>query len=250
MQLALGGVILFCVANAHAKGLFNTDPAEGGFYVSGFAGAGFPNDVRFKGTQNPAVGSPGLAGSPAEIKAGFDTDVYFGGALGYRLPYKFLTYFQPRLELEVSYLDAGVDGGSFNAGDQTFAGSQESLFILGNSLTEIVWSEDQAIIPYFGGGIGVGIIDTTIRYFPNNGIATSPTFAAKGRDTGLTTHTTLGVSIPVNDKFEIYGEGRYLLTLGVDAERTFIGDGGATFNADVDDDADAFSLTLGLRWRF
>jgi len=94
MQLALGGVILFCVANAHAKGLFNTDPAEGGFYVSGFAGAGFPNDVRFKGTQNPAVGSPGLAGSPAEIKAGFDTDVYFGGALGYRLPYKFLTYFR------------------------------------------------------------------------------------------------------------------------------------------------------------
>ena len=165
-QLAVGAAALLCVANVHAKGLFDTDPAEGGFYVSGFVGAGFANDAGFDGTQDPAAGSPGTFGAPAEIDAEFDTDVYFGGALGYRLPYRFLTYFQPRLELEVSYLDAGVDGGSFNGGDQIFSGSQESLFILGNSLTEIIWSENQAVIPYFGGGLGVGIIDNNIQYFP------------------------------------------------------------------------------------
>lgn len=249
-QLTAGAVLLLCVANAHAKGLFDTDPAEGGFYVSGFIGAGFPNDASFDGTQDPAAGSPGLAGTPAEIDADFDNDVYFGGAVGYRLPYKFWTYFQPRLELEISYLDVDVDGGAFNGGDQTFGGSQESLFILGNSFTEIIWSENQAIIPYIGGGIGVGIIDNNILYFPNNGVATAPTFAVEGSDTGLATHTTIGVTVPVNEQLEFYGEGRYLLTLNVDADRTFIGDGGETFNARVDDDPDAFSLTVGLRWRF
>lgn len=249
-QLAAGTALVLCGAGVQAKGLFDTDPAEGGFYLSGFVGAGFANDASFNGTQDPAAGSPGIAGAPADIDADFDTDVYFGGAVGYRFPYKFLTYFQPRLELEISYLDADVDGGSFNGGDQIFGGSQESLFILGNSFTEIIWSENQAVIPYIGGGIGVGIIDNNITYFPNNGIATSPTFVAQGSDTGLATHTTIGVTIPVNEQFEVYGEGRYLLTLNVDAERTFVGDGGETFNADVDDDPDAFSLTVGLRWRF
>ena len=247
--LAIAALIL-CATGAQAKGLFDTDPAEGGFYVSGFIGAGFANDTDFDGTQDPALGSPGLAGAPANVEAEFDTDAYFGGAIGYRLPYKFLTYFQPRLELEISYLDADVDGGAFNNGDQIFGGSQESLFILGNSFTDIIWSENQVIIPYIGGGIGVGIIDNNINYFPNNGIATAPTFAVQGRDTGLATHTTIGVTVPITEQFEVYGEGRYLLTLNIDDERTFVGDGGETFNANVDDDPDAFSLTVGMRWRF
>lgn len=248
--LITGLILAMSATTAQAKGLFDTDPAEGGFYVSGFVGAGFQNDADFGGTQDPAAGSPGLAGADADVEASFDTDVYFGGAIGYRLPYKFLTYFQPRLELEVSYLDAGVDGGSFNGGDQIFGGGQESLFILGNSLTEIRWSDNQAVVPYIGGGIGVGIIDNNLTYFPNNGVATSPTFAVQGRSTGLATHTTIGVSIPVNEQLEVYGEGRYLLTLDIDGERTFVGGGGQIFNADVDDDPDAFSLTVGLRYRF
>jgi len=249
-HLIAGSVLVLCAANTQAKGLFDTDPAEGGFYASGFIGAGFLSDTDFAGSQDPAPGSPGVFGAPANVEAEFDTDVYFGGAIGYRLPFKFLTYFQPRLDLEVSYLDAQVDAGAFNGGDQIFGGSQERLFILGNSLTEIIWSEDQVIIPYIGGGIGVGIIDNNISYFPNNGIATAPTFAVQGDDTALTTHTTIGVTIPVNDQFEVYGEGRYLLSFDVDDERTFIGDGGETFNATIDDDPDAFSVTVGMRWRF
>ena len=249
-RLLAGSALALCAVNAQAKGLFDTDPAEGGFYVSGFIGAGFPNDSDFDGVQDPGPGALGVAGAPANVEAEFDSDVYFGGAIGYRLPYRFLTYFQPRLELEISYLDAEVEGGAFNAGDQTFGGSQESLFIFGNSLTEIIWSEDQVIIPYIGGGIGVGIIDNNITYFPNNGIASAPTFAVLGDDTGLASHTTIGVTVPINEQFEVYGEGRYLLTLNIDAERTFVGDGGETFNADVDDNVDAFSLTVGMRWRF
>ncbi len=249
-HLLAGTALLFCSATTQAKGLFDTDPADGGLYLSGFVGAGFPNDANFSGQQDPALGSPGTAGAAADISASFDNDVYFGGAVGYRLPYKFLTYLQPRVELEVSYLDTDVDGGAFNDGDQIFGGSQESLYIFVNSFTDIIWSEDQAIIPYFGGGIGIGVIDNDITYFPNNGIAAAPTFGVQGQDTGLASHTTLGVSIPVNDKLEVYGEGRYLLTLDVDDERRFIGGGGEIFNADVDDNLDGFSLTLGLRFKF
>ncbi len=249
-HLVAGSVLVLCSAQTQAAGLFDTDPAEGGFYASGFVGAGFRNDADFDGVQNPAAGSPGVAGATANVEAEFDTDVYFGGAIGYRLPFKFLTYFQPRLELEVSYLDTDVQGGSFNGGDQTFGGSQESLYILGNSLTEIRWSEDQVFVPYIGGGIGVGFFDHDISYFPNNGVATEPTFAVRGDDTGLATHTTIGVSFPVNEQLEVYGEGRYLLTLNVDGERTFVGDGGETFNADIDDDPDGFSVSVGLRWQF
>lgn len=245
-----GSVLVFGTAGAGAAGLFDTDPAEGGFYVSGVVGAGFKGDADFDGIQNPAVGSPGLAGAPANVEADFDTDVYFGGAVGYRLPFKFLTYFQPRLELEVSYLDSDVQSGSFNGGDQVFGGSQESLFILGNSLTEIRWSEDQAFVPYIGGGIGVGFIDNSINYFPNNGVATAPTFAVQGDDTAFTSHTTIGVSVPINEQLEVYGEGRYILSFNTDDERTFVGDGGETFNADISDDPDAFSVSLGLRWTF
>ena len=250
VQLAAGAALLMAGNHVQAKGIFDTDPAEGGFYVSGFVGAGFLGDADFDGTQDPAPGSPGVVGAPANVDVDFDTDVYFGGAVGYRLPYRFLTYVQPSLELEISYIDADVGSGSTNGGDQSFGGSQERLFIFVNSLAEIIWSEDQAFIPYIGGGLGAGFIDSSIEYFPNNGVATSPTFAVQGTDTGVTSHTMLGVRIPVNEQFEIYGEGRYVLSLNIDADRRFVGDGGETFNARVNDDLDAFTLTAGLRWKF
>ncbi|MEP1231353.1 MAG: hypothetical protein ABJG88_11810 [Litorimonas sp.] len=236
-------------STAHA-GIFDFDPAPGGAYVSGFVGGAFPFDANFDGTQDPAAGVPGVAGADADIDAEFDTDVVFGGAVGVKLPFRYWKYFQPRLELEVSHFEADVDEGDFNGGDQTFSGDQSLTFYLINNVSDFQWTDNQRVIPYFGGGIGVATVDTDIQYFPNNGVATAPTFAAQGDDTAFATVSNIGLTFKATDKFDIYTEARYYKLYGVDAERTFIGDGGEGFNADVDDDTDGFTLTVGARINF
>ena len=87
MSISLRGAALTLMSSvlltstAHA-GIFDLDPAEGGFYVSGFVGAAFPFDASFDGTQDPAAGVPGAAGADADIDADFDTTVHFGGRVG------------------------------------------------------------------------------------------------------------------------------------------------------------------------
>lgn len=235
--------------SAHA-GLFDFDPAPGGAYASGFVGIAFPGDADFDGTQAPAAGVPGAAGAPAEVQADFDSDVYFGGALGVRLPFKYWTYFQPRIELEISHYESDVSSGNFNGGNQTFSGEQSATYFLINNSSDIIWSENQRIVPYFGGGIGIGDFDTDIQYFPNNGTVTAPTFAVQDSDSGFATVSTLGATFKATERFDVYVEGRYLKTYGIDAERTFIAGGANGFNAEVDDDPDGFTLTVGTRLNF
>lgn len=237
-------------SSASAQGLFETTPADGNLYVSGFVGVGFPSDANYEGVQTPAVGVPGTIGGPANIDAQFDDDVYFGGAVGARLPFKFFNVLQPRIELEVSHLDTEVEGGAFNGGNQTFSGDQSALFIYGNSLTEIVWKDNQKIIPYIGGGLGLAVVDTNIQYFPNNGVANAPTFAVVGETTNFATVSTIGLTSKISDKIELYTEGRYQKIFGVDNERRFIAGGNDLLSANVDDNLDGFSLTVGSRFTF
>jgi len=232
---------------AHA-GIFDTDPAKGGFYVSGFVGGGFPSDASFNGVQAPETGVPGAAGAPADIDADIGSDVFYGASAGAKLPFKYWKYFQPRLELEVSYLENDVEGGSFNGGNQNFSGFQSTLFITLNNYSDIIWKEDQKIIPYFGGGLGAGVVDSGILYGP--AAATAPTFGVIGEDTGLATISALGVTAKVTDQIDIYTEGRYYKIYGIDAERRFIAGDNDGFSADVDDDPSGFTLTVGTRFNF
>jgi len=212
----LAATTAFGVSTTAQAGLFDFDPAEGGAYVGGFVGIAFPGDADFDGTQAPAVGVPGAAGAPAEIQADFDSDVYYGGAVGVRLPFKYWKYFQPRVELEISHYESDVSSGNFNGGNQTFGGEQSATFFLINNASDIIWSDDQRIVPYFGGGIGIGDFDTNIQYFPNNGVATAPTFAVQDSDSGFATISTLGATFKATDQFDVYVEGRYLKTYGID----------------------------------
>ncbi len=235
-------------SNAYAGDLFKLEPAESGFYVSGFVGGGFPSNASFDGVQDPVAGIPGAAGAPAEIDADFGTDVFFGGSVGAKLPFKYWKYFHPRLEAEVSFVENDVDGGSFNGGTQTFQGSQETLFATINNYSDIIWSENQRLVPYFGGGIGFGIVDNNIEYFPAT--ATAPTFAVTGEDTGLATFSALGLTAKVSDQIELYTEGRFYQIFGIDAERRFVANGNDAFSAAVDDRPDGFTLTVGTRVHF
>ncbi|MEP6341881.1 MAG: hypothetical protein ABJ275_01080 [Maricaulaceae bacterium] len=241
-------VAAFAVSSTASAGIFDFDPAEGGFYVSGFVGISAPSDADFEGEQNPAADVPGAVGAAANIEADFDSDVYFGGAVGAKLPFKYWKYFQPRLELEVSYSDNDVGEGSFNGGTQTFQGSQSTTFFLINNVSDIQWDENQKIIPYFGGGIGIADYNTNIEYFPAT--ATAPTFAVRNSDSGFATVSTIGATFKATDRFDIYAEGRYLKTYGIDAERRFISGGADGFSAEVDDDPDGFTLAVGTRINF
>jgi len=226
------------------------DPAEGSVFVSGFVGASFPLDVDFDGTQDPAAGVPGVAGADANIEAGFDTDIFYGGSVGARLPFKYWKNFQPRLELEISGFDGDVSGGNFNGGDQVFSGNQGVTFFLINNFSDWQWRDDQLIVPYFGGGIGVANVDTDIQYFPNNGIATDSTFALQGGDTDLATVSAIGLTYKGNERFDVYTEARYWTVYNVDAERTFVAGGVNGFSADVQENIDGITVTVGARINF
>ena len=54
----------------------------------------------------------------SDIDAEIGSDAFYGASVGAKLPFKYWKYFQPRLELEVSYLENDVEGGSFNGGNQ------------------------------------------------------------------------------------------------------------------------------------
>jgi len=234
----------FLASTAHA-GLFDFDPAEGGFYVSGFVGGSFPSDADFEGIQEPDEGVNGTAGAEAVVQADLDSDAFYGASVGAKLPFKYWKYFQPRLELEVSYQENDVSDGSFNGGDQNFSGFQSTLFVTVNNYSDFIWKENQRLVPYFGGGIGLGIVDNGILYAPGD---TPPTVGVVGEDTGFATISALGVTAKVTDKFDIYTEGRYYKIYGIDADRRFLANDG--FNAALDDNPDGFTLTVGTRYNF
>ena len=221
---------------------------EPGFYVAGFVGAGFPNDAELRGTQNPVAGAPGTAGAPASINADFDSDTTLGIALGYKTPWEFFGLFNTRLELEYSTLDADVSDGSFNNGSQPFSGDASIDFFLVNNYSDIIWDDNQTVIPFVGGGLGIANVDANILYA--GGGATEPNFAATGDDTGLAGTFAGGLTWLTGTQWEVYGEARYYQIRGLEFERRFIGGGADLFNARVDDDFDGTSFTIGARYKF
>ena len=221
---------------------------ETGFYVSGFVGAGFPGDVELTGTQTPAAGAPGVAGAPAIINAEFDNDTTLGVALGYKTPWEFFGLFHTRLELEISTLEADVSNGSFNSGNQPFSGDASIDFCLINNYSDIIWRDDQRVVPFVGGGLGFANVETDILYA--GGGATSPNFAARGDDTGLAGTFAAGLTWLTGSDWEVYGEARYYQVRDLEFERRFIGGGADLLNARVEDDFDGTSLTFGARYKF
>ena len=221
---------------------------DDGFYVAGFIGAGFPNDIELTGIQTPEAGAPGMPGAPAQIQTDFDSDTTFGAALGYKTPWEFFGVFHPRLEIEYSTIDADVSGGSFNAGSQPFSGDTSIDFFLVNNYSDIIWSENQTVIPFVGGGLGVANVDASILYA--GGGSPTPNFVATGDDSGLASTIAGGLTWLTGADWEVYGEARYYQIYDVELERRFIGNGSNLLNANVSDDFDGTSLTLGARYKF
>lgn len=121
-----------------------------------------------------------------------------------------------------------------------------------NNLTDLIWKENQVLVPYIGGGLGLAIIDADVQYFGAAApFAPLPAFEINEDDVGFATHNILGLAYLANDRLEIYAEGRYTRTYGIDFERRFVGGNTVDiFSADVSDTLDGFTATAGVRYRF
>lgn len=222
---------------------------EGGAYISILAGVTSPSDNDFEGVQAPVAPSPGTTGAPANVAVGFDEEFYGAVAVGYRIPKRVLGLFQPSVELEFSRTSPDVSNGSFNGGSQTFSGDFDINTYSINYQSDIRWSNDQRVIPFLGGGIGIADVRANARYFPNNGAA-APTFAVTGDDTALSLHSNAGVTFVINDNFDLNTRVRYQRVSGLDFERRFVAGTNNAFNADVNGDYETVSVLAGVRFRF
>ncbi len=248
---SLGFLLMAATLTTANAGVFDTEPAESGAYLFGFGGGVFPSDNSFNGVSDPDAGVPGptgVAGVPLNVDVSYDDATFYGGGVGYQLPFRYLKVFHPRLELEVSRFSADVSGGSFNNGTQTFAGEQEATLFYFNNYSDIIFSPDQPLTPYIGGGLGVALVDVNTPYFPAS--AVGPVFTVAGSETAFSSHATIGVTYDLTPHIDLYTEGRYFRTYGLDLERRFIGGGANLRSGDVSDNLEGFTATGGLRFRF
>lgn len=243
------------LASAASAVVYMTAPAaaqaqdvDGGVYVTGRIGIALPSDFDVEGVQAPEGPSPGAPGAPASVSTQLDNEITFSGAIGYKLPVIILGVVQPSFELEYSYTDLDVDGGSFNDGDQTFSGDLEAQTFTLNYQGDFIFSEDQKLIPFLGGGIGIADIDSDIQYFPAS--ASAPIFGVIEDDSAFVYQFDAGVRFELSDAISLDARARYQRVDGVDLERRFIGGGNNAFNAEVTGDFETVNFTAGIRYTF
>lgn len=224
---------------------------ESGPYVTVNGGVELQSGGDFIGIQAPVAGAAGVAGAPANVEVDFDTGFNIRGAVGYEFKKGFISFLKPSVEVEVGYSENDISSGAFNGGDQSFSGDTSLLTIQLNYNNDIIFSKNQKVTPYIGGGIGIGIVDANILYFPNNGVATAPIVGVFGSSTNFSSNNRIGLKTKLSDGFDIFAEGRYTRVSSGDFERVFLSNAPAPgFNADVSGDTDTFSLGIGLRARF
>jgi opacity protein-like surface antigen len=202
---------------------------EPGFFVAGSVGGNFQRNDPLRVTSPTAK---------SRINPDFKDEVGFTVAVGYQYDkaiVSFLKFLKPRLELEYNFARAEVRGAS---------GRVRTDYIKGILYSDIRWSQDQKIVPYFGTGIGIGRIDAELRGLRAN--TTAPTVTIDDRSSRFATHSSLGLTFKATERLDIYAEGRYSRTIGakfdaVDAVGTPLR---------IKSKAQAFGLGLGARAHF
>lgn len=203
--------------------LASTSAQADGFYLSTFTGLAIQND------QNNTSGNQSL-------NVSLDNGFVIGGAVGYKLPVGL------RVELELAYRENDITAGQL-VSDPTiaFSGDNSSLGAFANVLYD--FQGLPFVAPYIGVGVGVGgvesdVVRTTAVNDLRFGGPTRTEFLYQG---------IAGVTIPINDTFDLFAEGRYYAAPGVDFDLIdTVLNTTSTFNSSYE----VIQLQAGLRFKF
>ena len=214
---------------ASAGELIESNSSHSGPYISLSGGGVFADDSEF-------IGPAGAT----EFEN--DTGYTINGAVGYRLPVRILGFMQPRVEVEVGYIDADIDGSNlvFAGGGETI-GDQSAVTLYLNSYTEFRFNDRQRLVPYIGGGAGAAFLDFDARQSFSGG---SPTPIATADDTVFAGHAAVGATYELSDRLELFGEGRYFRFSKVNVE--FAGPPAVRDDGRID----GYTASAGVRWKF
>ena len=201
------------------------------WYVQGFAGYGFNEDLTFSGI---------IGGAPNSVFTGLDDGFNVGAAIGYNFSSLSSNGINLRGEVELSYGESDVDAVNFSGNGPGFevpaSGDISSTFLFANLLLD--FDTSSAWSPYVGGGIGAGFIDQNVVYGP-------AAVAITGSDEVFAAQLIAGVSYDISEKTSLFGDVRYQRAFDVEGLRT--SPGGVSI---VSDDLDRTALNLGVRFKF
>ena len=225
--LATGAAALFATG-ASAGELIQSNASHSGLYVSVSGGGVFADDSEFTGPLG-------------QTEFENDTGYAINGAIGYRAPVRIFGFIQPRFEIEGGYIDADIDGSSIDIAGGKTIGDQSAVTLYFNSYAELRFSDDQRLVPYFGGGAGAAFVDFDAAQVFNGG---APNPIASADDTVFAGHLTAGATYELTDRLELFSEGRYFRFSKVDV--VFAGP------SMLQDDGriDGYTASVGVRWRF
>jgi len=202
----------------------STTAQADGFYLSTFTGLAIQND------QNNTSGTQSL-------NISLDNGFVIGGAIGYKLP---ISSF--RVELELAYRENDITAGQLIS-DPTaaFSGDNSSLGAFANVLYD--FEGFPLFTPYIGVGLGVGGVESdVVRTAAVNDLR----FGGPTR-TEFLYQGIAGVTIPINDTFDLFAEGRYYVAPGVDFDLIdTVLNTTSTFNSSYE----VIQLQAGLRFKF
>ncbi len=176
---------------------------------------------------------PGLSGS-IESEPGFNV----GGAIGTR----FLQHF--RTEINVGYRQNDVERIAIQAGNDDGKGTLSMIHVLANTYAE--YDFDLGVIPYFGLGVGYGLVEIDAHNKPD-------TIQIDSDDNAFLWNVMAGVSIPWRNAENpertttAFSLGyRYLQTEDLNFRARITGIGARQ----VDSEYDAHEIVFGIRYFF
>jgi len=169
---------------------------------------------------------PGLNGSVQS-----DTGFNVGGAVGTR----FLEHF--RAEVNLGYRRNDVTNISIQGGDSDGKGTISMLSVLTNAYAE--YDFDLGVIPYFGLGVGYGLVRIDANNRPD-------TIQMDSDDNAFLWNVMVGASVPFSDVTTFSLGYRYMATEDLNFRADIAGIGGRQ----VDSEYDAHELVFGIRYSF
>ena len=201
--------------------------ANADFYASSFVG--------IANQQNQAS-----SGAGERTAIDFDDGFVIGGAIGYRFSAPAVGGL--RVELELAYRENNVNAGTLLS-DPTvaFDGDNSSLGAFGNVFYE--FGNIPFVTPYVGAGIGIGGVESDV--VRRNAID-DLRFGGATR-TELLYQGIIGLTVPLGDTWEVFGEGRYYVAPG--AEFDLI-DTALNTRQTLESNYEVLQLQAGLRYKF